>query len=92
MNRPDWRLHLGRECYSTKQIRCNQFRENKLHPDVFSGKQRFFAPFRSKHDKSQKKMHQGATDFVGRSFFPIRCNEVCEEKGLHPVAPLDAQS
>jgi hypothetical protein len=43
------RLHLGRESYATKQKRCNQFRENKLHLVGFVDYHPVFAPFCSSH-------------------------------------------
>jgi hypothetical protein len=39
------RLHLDRECYSTNEIRCNQFRSNQLHLIGFLKKTGVFAPF-----------------------------------------------
>ncbi|MCB2254821.1 MULTISPECIES: hypothetical protein [Pseudomonas] len=91
MNRFENRLHLGRECYSTTERRCNLFRENKLHLVDFSGEHPFFAPFGSKNAARQKQKHQARALRGRRKLIPDELRFIPIKNRLHPVAPLSAR-
>jgi hypothetical protein len=77
------RLHLSRECYATKQIRCNQFLSGELHLVAFSSQFGVFAPFRSKNSAKPKKKHQPGALTPAHQDFPDEASINPQKNGLH---------
>jgi hypothetical protein len=66
MNRTAGVVAPWRECYSTKQIRCNQFLANKLHLIGFT-ENTPFCSFSEQEQRSQAKA-QSEADSVDQNF------------------------